>query len=138
MATDIGKVGIVLKGTWSNSATYEVLDAVNYNGGTYIAKSAVPAGTLPTNTTYWQEGLTQRGTVLSQARGATPTWDLPLVAGMVIIYGRAASSKKGLGIIDQTGTVMEVVPFDGISVSVANSTVSISCTTAGQVTVIVP
>ena len=53
-ATDLGKVGIVMKGTWSSSATYEVLDAVSYNGGLYIAKQAVPANTLPTNTTYWQ------------------------------------------------------------------------------------
>ena len=53
-ATDLGKVGIVMKGTWSSSAAYEVLDAVTYNNGLYIAKQAVPANTLPTNTTYWQ------------------------------------------------------------------------------------
>lgn len=57
MATDLGKVGIVTKGTWSSSATYEILDAVSYNGGLYIAKQAVPANTAPTNTTYWQEAL---------------------------------------------------------------------------------
>lgn len=57
MATDIGKVGIVMKGTWSSSTTYEVLDAVYYNNSTYISKQAVPAGTLPTNTTYWQVAL---------------------------------------------------------------------------------
>lgn len=55
-ATDLGKVGIVMKGTWSSSAAYEVLDAVSYNSGLYIAKQAVPANTLPTNTTYWQPG----------------------------------------------------------------------------------
>lgn len=54
MATDLGKVGIVLKGNWSNSATYQILDAVTYNGCLYIAKQAVPANTTPTNTTYWQ------------------------------------------------------------------------------------
>lgn len=54
MATNIGRVGMVAKGNWSNSATYEVLDVVSYNGASYIAKQAVPAGTLPTNTTYWQ------------------------------------------------------------------------------------
>lgn len=57
MATDLGKVGIVMKGTWSSSATYEVLDAVSYNGSLYIAKQAVPANTTPTNTTYWQTAL---------------------------------------------------------------------------------
>ena len=59
MATDLGKVGIVMKGTWSNSATYEALDAVSYNSNLYISKQAVPAGTLPTNTTYWQNAVGQ-------------------------------------------------------------------------------
>lgn len=58
MATDIGKVGIVMKGDWSSSATYEVLDAVSYENGLYIAKYSVPAGTEPTNTTYWQKAIT--------------------------------------------------------------------------------
>ena len=58
MATDLGKVGMVMKGAWSSSATYEVLDAVSYNGGLYIAKQAVPANTAPTNTTYWQAAIT--------------------------------------------------------------------------------
>lgn len=54
MATLVGKVGMVTKGAWSSSATYEILDVVSYNGGLYIAKQAVPANTAPTNTTYWQ------------------------------------------------------------------------------------
>ena len=58
-ATDLGKVGIVMKGTWSSSAAYEVLDAVSYNEGLYIAKQNVPENTVPTNTTYWQEALNQ-------------------------------------------------------------------------------
>lgn len=54
MATDLGKVGIVMRGDWSNSSAYDVLDTVKYNNGTYIAKQNVPAGTDPTNSTYWQ------------------------------------------------------------------------------------
>ena len=57
MATDLGKVGMVMKGTWSSSATYEIMDVVGYNNGLYIAKQAVPANTLPTNTTYWQTAI---------------------------------------------------------------------------------
>ena len=53
---DLGKVGLVLKGSWNNAATYEVLDVVTYNNGLYIAKQDVPANTLPTDTTYWQVG----------------------------------------------------------------------------------
>lgn len=54
MATNVGKVGIVMKGTWNSASTYEVLDAVTYSGSLYIAKQDVPANTTPTNTTYWQ------------------------------------------------------------------------------------
>lgn len=57
MATDLGKVGMRTRGDWSSSATYELLDVVTYNNGLYIAKQAVPANTLPTNTTYWQKAI---------------------------------------------------------------------------------
>lgn len=57
MATDLGKVGIVAKGNWNSSTSYEVLDAVSYNNGLYIAKQAVPANTAPSDTTYWQNAL---------------------------------------------------------------------------------
>ena len=57
MATDLGKVGIRMRGTWDSSTAYEVLDAVSYNGNLYIAKQDVPANTAPTNTTYWQAAL---------------------------------------------------------------------------------
>ena len=52
--TDIGRVGMVTKGDYNSASTYEVLDVLSYNGGLYIAKQNVPAGTTPTNTTYWQ------------------------------------------------------------------------------------
>ena len=55
MAADLGKVGIVMKGDYNSANVYEVLDAVSYNGGLYIAKQDTPAGTTPTNTTYWQQ-----------------------------------------------------------------------------------
>lgn len=57
MATDLGKVGMRMRGDWDSSTAYEVLDAVSYNSSLYIAKQAVPANTLPTNTTYWQLAL---------------------------------------------------------------------------------
>lgn len=65
MATNVGRVGIVMKGAWSSSATYEVLDAVSYNNGLYIAKQAVPANTLPTNTTYWQKAIAEEYTSIN-------------------------------------------------------------------------
>lgn len=78
MATLIGKVGIVMKGNWSSSATYETLDAVYYNSNTYIAKQAVPANTLPTNTTYWQIALAspiQQPTIINEVLDFTSAAD---------------------------------------------------------------
>lgn len=41
------------EGDWSDSIEYEPLCVVYYQGNSYTSKSYVPAGTLPTNTTYW-------------------------------------------------------------------------------------
>ena len=70
-ATDLGKVGIVMKGNYNSANTYEVLDAVSYNNGLYIAKQAVPANTLPTNTTYWQAAITPQLVLVEDTTGDT-------------------------------------------------------------------
>lgn len=43
----------IVDGEWSQSKAYEPLVVVVYNGNSYISKTYVPAGTLPTNDTYW-------------------------------------------------------------------------------------
>lgn len=57
MSVLVGRVGLVVKGAWDSSVAYAAMDVVTYNNSTYIAKQAVPAGTLPTNTTYWELSL---------------------------------------------------------------------------------
>lgn len=55
MATSIqAKIAPLPRGDYSSSATYAKLDVVSYNGSSYMAIKAVPTGTAPTNTTYWQ------------------------------------------------------------------------------------
>lgn len=49
-----GRVLIIPKGAWNTTDTYSMLDLVSYNGSSYVAKTSVPANTLPTNTSYWQ------------------------------------------------------------------------------------
>lgn len=49
----LGKVSVVVKGTWNNAATYERLDIVKHNGGSYIAIQDVPIGRPVTDTDYW-------------------------------------------------------------------------------------
>ena len=55
--TNIGRVGIVLRGNYNSASTYETLDTVSYQNGLYVAKQNVPAGIVPTNTTYWQNAV---------------------------------------------------------------------------------
>lgn len=55
MASTINvKIAPLPRGEYSSSATYVKLDVVSYNGSSYMAIKAVPTGTVPTNTTYWQ------------------------------------------------------------------------------------
>lgn len=53
-STITAKIAPLPRGDYSSSATYAKLDVVSYNGSSYMAIKAVPTGTVPTNTTYWQ------------------------------------------------------------------------------------
>lgn len=46
--------GLVPKGTYNPATDYAVGDSVDYNGSSYVMFLNAGAGTLPTNTTYWQ------------------------------------------------------------------------------------
>ena len=50
----IGKVALTPAGSWDNTNEYEKLDVVYYQGGSYVAKKAVPVATNITNEEYWQ------------------------------------------------------------------------------------
>ena len=43
----------IFDGAWNNTKTYEPLTIVEYGNSSYTSKKSVPAGTLPTNTSYW-------------------------------------------------------------------------------------
>lgn len=49
----LGKVAITPKGEYSNATTYQSLDLITYNGGSYLALKET-TGNLPTNNEYWQ------------------------------------------------------------------------------------
>ena len=46
--------GIVPKGAYAAGTDYAVGDSVDYNGSSYVMFNDAAAGTLPTDTTYWQ------------------------------------------------------------------------------------
>ena len=50
----VGRVRIGWQGAWDNATAYNALDAVDYQGSSYVARQDVPAGTIPgTDPAYW-------------------------------------------------------------------------------------
>ena len=113
-ATDLGKVGIVMKGAWSSSPTYEALDAVSYNGGLYIAKQAVPANTAPTNTTYWQSAIDLASANVSYTKNAD---NVSSLSGEIRKSGDIVTINANLtlnGAVNGSGSVLITVAALGI------------------------
>ncbi len=81
--TNLGKIMMVPKGTYSASAAYEFLDIVFYNGASYICKQTT-TGNLPTNNTYWQI-LAEKGNpgALTAGDGSAVTVDFDEAASLV-------------------------------------------------------
>lgn len=102
--TDLGKVGIVMKGNYNSANDYEELDVVNYQNGLYIAIQDAPAGTLPTDTTYWQPALANvKG--MHKFNNASP-YTLNIegnTMGIVIIQNAAGGQTPGLYAYMSTG-----------------------------------
>lgn len=63
MATvNLGRVKPIYRGEYSAGAAYQPLDFVRYGNLLYICKQAAPAGTLPTNATYF-DVITDQGDI---------------------------------------------------------------------------
>lgn len=59
---ELCKITFTPKGDYDSSKEYEILDIVNYNKCTYLAKCNVPANTFVTNKNYWMEVYLVEGT----------------------------------------------------------------------------
>lgn len=68
-----GRVAIVPKGDWSAETEYKRLDEVTYNNTMFIAKKAVPKGTLPTNAEYWSKSVVGGAVTVDDALSDTST-----------------------------------------------------------------
>lgn len=51
--TQLGRVGLVLKGEYSAATQYDHLDVVTHEGSAYVATQSTK-GNAPPNATYWQ------------------------------------------------------------------------------------
>ena len=54
LTTNIGRVMIIPKGTYSPSVTYEILDLVESNGSSYVSKVGENIGNPLNDSGYWQ------------------------------------------------------------------------------------
>lgn len=64
----LGRVGMLPKGAWSETTTYEKLDVVSNNGNSFVA-SKPSTGIPTTNTEYWM-ALTENQTFIDDSNAA--------------------------------------------------------------------
>lgn len=62
--------GLVPKGAYAAGTDYAVGDSVDYNGSSYVMHTDAAAGTVPTNTSYWQVLADKGATGAAGADGA--------------------------------------------------------------------
>lgn len=100
----------VWRGSYSSQATYNVLDAVNYDGSSYICKSAQPITAIPpTDTSKWdvlaRKGVDSgTGGNVTQIQGR-PVADTAPEAGQVLIWNDELAQWEPGGIYITGGTV---------------------------------
>ena len=142
MATDLGKVGMVMKGAWNSASTYEVMDVVTASSGMYIAKTAVPANTAVTNTTYWQPAFTFSSipNITSFIVNYTSSKQVVIPLGSIIIGGRGSISAKCLYYYGMNNELIEFQNAANIVLSYADGKVTITNNYGSniQITIISP
>lgn len=82
---DAGKVSIVFKGAYSSTTTYEVLDVVSANGGSYISIKNNNVGNALTNATAWlmlAKGIKE---IRETHEGLLHTWTIEYTDGSTFV-----------------------------------------------------
>ena len=88
----------------SSAATYERLDIVTKDGGSYMALKAVPAGTAVTSSSYWM--------LIAEKGEPGASWDEGGVHGVVPIANggtgatTASAARTNLGVVSKSGDTM--------------------------------
>lgn len=99
---------VIWRGLYSSSTTYAVRDAVSYDGNSFILKAAAPAGTLPTNTTYWDMMASKGAAVADSVEWANVLNKpavLPVSEGVISEgSGLFITNPKGAMLATQTGS----------------------------------
>lgn len=80
-AKSAGRVLIRPLGDYSPSTTYEILDAVEYEGSSYLCRQT-STGNLPTNKTYWQKLVSAGGVNYMTVEVYDPSGDVEMAGGI--------------------------------------------------------
>lgn len=69
MAVEYGTIGILPLGEYNPEKQYDLLNAVSYDGSSYVVHTKPPVGTLPTSTAYWQVSAQGTGKATAESVG---------------------------------------------------------------------
>lgn len=126
----------IVDGEWSQSKAYEPLVVVVYNGNSYISKTYVPAGTLPTNETYWILAANYNAQVeqyrqeVRQYQATVETFDdaITTAQGDIDALETSVATKMAIGdvLIERYNGASETIPANG-----AGTTVSVNVAKTG-------
>lgn len=114
--TNLGTVAVHGEGDWSASAAYTKLAIVAYNGGSYMAVQAVPAGTALTDEAYWMPISDTRETLIEQLE-QHPEWVTTVEDGSITAAKLAAGLATEIGRIPEISTELTQVSsnVDGVT-----------------------
>lgn len=105
--TTLGAVGILPVGDWGNSSAYDRLNAVKYQGSMYVALEDVPAGVVPTNTTYWmlmaEKGESVQSVEKTSTSGLVDTYTMTMSSGRTFTFTVTNGEKGDTGATGATG-----------------------------------
>lgn len=117
---DLGPVRPVHKGAWSNTATYELLNIVTYNGGSWmmVGTAAYTVGTTPAEGSTW---------ALIAEKGSDAT--VPEATTSVVGKARFATASE---VATGTSTTTMLSPSTGADIASTGRTITGSVTVTGS------
>lgn len=101
--------GLVPRGAYAAGTDYAVGDSVDYNGSSYVMYNNATAGTLPTDTSYWQVLANKGDTGATGSTGATgaqgdPGEGVPTGGTTNQVLAKASNTNYDTEWVDNTGS----------------------------------
>ena len=95
---NLGRVGFVLRGTWSGEETYNPLDVVLYNGTSYAAKTTNSGLEPSAASAAWQDLIDISSAVSSRVAASAVLYD----AEQSLTENQKTTARQNIGAASQT------------------------------------